>query len=427
MEIHRLTWERAMALLVIAASVGVVSGCAGDRGAAVKIPGLTQKSCGHDPRLDSGATTVISSWNHGGASYGQVVSRWDSGGRPVVVRYMYHPARGQARALLVLFAGGDGTTGIRTDNARHLVGSGRNFLVRSAHLFARQGYDVVTIARPSDERPDFHGARFDTYRVSMRAAVDISAVIRATDLARLPVVLVGTSRGAISAVANSMLGSGIALSSPVTTGGGAPIGGTWSPAQVQPAHVDVPVQVSWSVRDHCEYSRPDDSRALAGAFARAGVPIAAVAIHGGFSDRGNTCGPLSHHGYLGIESCSVGVETQWMARVILTAAAHHGAPTARPVVRSEEMVAGGGARHFSLAPDVSDAHGDRLHFSVPYPTTSLGGTVAIDAAGEVAYTPPSSLGAKTRDTFVYVVTDGRGGRANNVVGVALAPVKAGPN
>src|SRR5690349_22246620 len=62
------------------------------------------------------------------------------------------------KAIAVLFAGSDGTTGITPDpcfntstpcNPAPVATAGNNFLVRTAQLFAEQGFKAITIGRPT--------------------------------------------------------------------------------------------------------------------------------------------------------------------------------------------------------------------------------------------------------------------------------------
>jgi len=383
-------------------------------------------TCSTDPTLDSslnGTTPAPNaSWNNDSPSSTGVISRKDLTGVPVAVGYMFHPAVGTAQALLVLFSGGDGTTGITADpNTGTPTSNGNNFLVRSADLFAAQGYDVVTIDEPTDEPPYPVSSGYDPYRTSMRHAVDISPVINDVNknhpnTTTLPVQLAGTSRGAISVVSNYMLTSGVALFSPVTSGGGMPVGAANSPANVQPAYVKVPVQVSWNTHDNCGVSVPANWRSLAAAFHNAAVGTAAVAIRGGFGDFSAACNAVTYHGYFGIESCSVQQETDWMAGVVTALGTSNMRPQAMAVTATTAMNT---STQIDLSMSASDGDGDILRYALPYMGTSLGGTLALSGS-RVTYTPPTGVSG-TDGTFGYVVNDGKGGAANNLVRVTLMP------
>ncbi len=72
--------------------------------------------------------------------YGEVMMRIAPDGAPIVIKYMRHSPTGTPKALVVLFAGGDLSTGIEgTVIGAPPTDAGNNFLVRSAQLFAEEG------------------------------------------------------------------------------------------------------------------------------------------------------------------------------------------------------------------------------------------------------------------------------------------------
>lgn len=132
------------------------------------------------------------------------------------------PATGQApKAVLLLLAGGGGHLRLDAQGCpRALTG---NSLVRSLPLFQAQGYATALLDAPSDhEGEDGLGG----FRTAPEHAQDLGRVI--ADLRQrsggLPVWVIGTSRGAISAAhaASRLQGraapDGVVLTSPVTAG-----------------------------------------------------------------------------------------------------------------------------------------------------------------------------------------------------------------
>jgi pimeloyl-ACP methyl ester carboxylesterase len=131
------------------------------------------------------------------------------------------PATGQApQAVLLLLAGGGGHLRLDAQGCpRALTG---NSLVRSLPLFQAQGYATALLDAPSDhEGEDGLGG----FRTAPEHAQDLGRVI--ADLRQrsgLPVWVIGTSRGAISAAhaASRLQGrdapDGVVLTSPVTAG-----------------------------------------------------------------------------------------------------------------------------------------------------------------------------------------------------------------
>jgi pimeloyl-ACP methyl ester carboxylesterase len=119
------------------------------------------------------------------------------------------PKESKPAAVAILFPGGPGSIRLRTENGEIKFGPG-NFLVRA----------VAVMDAPSDESRGMD----DRFRLGDKHAADVKAVV--ADLKKrfenVPVFLVGTSRGSISAAAaGSALGdniAGIVLTSTVYLG-----------------------------------------------------------------------------------------------------------------------------------------------------------------------------------------------------------------
>lgn len=94
----------------------------------------------------------------------------------VSVQYMVHAPMGAPKAVVMLFSGGSGGIGMTPDGMGGVAQVGNNFLVRSAQLFAENGFLTVTIDRPSTTA-GFSNAAFDQYRVWPAHAQDIAAVM----------------------------------------------------------------------------------------------------------------------------------------------------------------------------------------------------------------------------------------------------------
>lgn len=101
----------------------------------------------------------------------------------------------EPKAAIILFAGGHGGLQISQDGS---FGWGKgNFLVRTRQLFADQGLLVVVVDAPSDHQSNPY---LGSFRQSPEHAADIKAVIAwLRTQAKIPVWLVGTSRGTQSA------------------------------------------------------------------------------------------------------------------------------------------------------------------------------------------------------------------------------------
>src|SRR5579863_4127210 len=94
-------------------------------------------------------------------------------------------------ASVILFSGGDGAINLSPDRIRR----GGNFLVRSRELFAQQGLMVAVVDVPTDR------STLNEFRTGKAHALDIKSVIAyLREQAHVPVWLVGTSYGTVSAV-----------------------------------------------------------------------------------------------------------------------------------------------------------------------------------------------------------------------------------
>lgn len=380
-----------------------------------KNPIATVTACVTDPVKDSKPGLFIDgrirSHNNGTQTYQKITaSRYDSSNNPIAIDYMVHTPGGESKALLVLIPGGNGNARIEGSNGvdQAATKSGGNFLVRSAHLFAEKGYKVVTVDRP-DDYPVYNSlGGYDSYRTSANQAVDLSNIINAENGANLPVIIAGTSRGTISAMAQQSLADAIALSSSVTEGDIA-VKADASLNFLQPAQAKLPVHVMWHVNDGCGVTKPALSEALVTAFdpAAANNPIS-----GGFNaDDGSVCNADSYHGYYGIETCAVGRETNWMDGLNLPS----NRPQALAITTSAPFE---GTINISLSASSTPAvKGAKLTYSLPFSKTTQWGKATLEG-DTVTYTAPPMLSG-TVDQFVYVVHEEGGGTSHQVVSIEL--------
>ncbi|MFI4986104.1 MAG: alpha/beta hydrolase [Alphaproteobacteria bacterium] len=203
--------------------------------------------------------------------------------RPGVAQPVFFTAAETPRRSAVLFIGSEGA----------FSGSWRNnFLARIADRFVAQGISVAIPGAPSDHA----GGMSDGFRAGSEHAADIAAVlVFLQQRAPVPVWLIGTSRGTISAAAvATRLGpprvAGLVLTSTV-----------WSSLRGATSLEDVrvPTLVVHNHDDGCRespFSAASDGMA---ALQRAAVKEF-IAVSGGTS-RSSPCQALSPHGYYGIE------------------------------------------------------------------------------------------------------------------------------
>lgn len=396
----------------------------------------TLSTCKQDSTVTPAGMLDTRTKSNGCAFYGQTTTRVAADGTPVTMDYFVNwPSTGQApKAVVVLIGGGDFNMAIRGNldtGAGDVTGGANNFVVRTAQLVADAGYLTVALDRPVPAPLPPPGSvdpntAADLYRTSVDHAVDILGVLKTLNVHHLPVFLAGTSRGALSVVAQNRIATGIATSSSVTVdradnGRRLYVGRPDTP-NLLPQYVQRPTLVLWHGEDGCFASQPAGSRALYDSLVAAGVDASFDIASGGVrvTVPGNgvspdVCGPLNFHGYMGIENTVIGRVTAWFdARV--AALGHNRGPQAE---FAEVSTAAGAPKRIHLGQLAHDRDWRGLSYALPGSATSLGGQ-AVLADRTVTYTPPPGVSSGT-DYFVYVVTDGRGGVGSAVVTVRIEP------
>src|SRR5262249_45801209 len=130
--------------------------------------------------------------------------------RPGVMQSFFIANLGdQPKAVAVLFPGSGGLIRLRQEQDQIKFGQ-NNFLVRIRGDFVKRGVVAVIVDAPSDHQSS---GMSDDFRLGPDHFTDVSAVV--ADLGKrlpgLPLFLVGTSRGTISAAAlGDRFGSGLA-------------------------------------------------------------------------------------------------------------------------------------------------------------------------------------------------------------------------
>ena len=214
------------------------------------------------------------------------------------------PPAGKARAVAVLFAGGAGRVDLEREAARALLDRG-NFLVRSRRLFPGNGVVAAVMDAPSDQPQGMD----DAFRLSGAHAEDVARVVAdlRSRFAGLPVFLVGTSRGAVSAAsAAKTLGprvDGVVLTATV-----------FLPSRRQPglngfdfSSIPTPLLFVHHVDDGCEYSPHYAAKRLADRY-----PL--ISVSGGPPPQSKPCEAMSAHGFLGREAETVAAIAKWMLK-----------------------------------------------------------------------------------------------------------------
>jgi hypothetical protein len=209
-------------------------------------------------------------------------------------------------ASVILFAGDDGLLGLSDEGITWGKG---NFLVRSRGFFAERGFLVAVVDAPSGRG----GVGLANFRTTEAHAQDIAAVISfLKQAASVPVWLVGTSRGTISA-ANvgarfPRVADGLVLTSSVTRRS------KRSPdslLDVNLADIERPTLFVHHKNDRCVITPYADIAGTMGELKRA-PKVELLSFEGGEAPRSDPCDPLSYHGYLGLESLVVDAIAAWI-------------------------------------------------------------------------------------------------------------------
>jgi pimeloyl-ACP methyl ester carboxylesterase len=208
-------------------------------------------------------------------------------------------------ASVILLSGGNGVVFLNRYGPRWTHG---NFLVRSRDLFAGEGLLVAVLDVPSDR-----GAGYGRFRISKEHAQDVAAVIaNLRALAPVPVWLVGTSKGTVSAAFVAGLlqqggPDGVVLTSSITDRS------RETTETILDADLDkirVPTLIVHHKQDGCAVTRYNSARLLPAELKRS-PRKEFVGFEGGVSV-GDPCEALAYHGYNGIEREVVHAIATWI-------------------------------------------------------------------------------------------------------------------
>ena len=233
--------------------------------------------------------------------------------RPGISQRMLLLTSPSPKAVLILLAGGHGGLQI-FQNGSLRWGTG-NFLVRSRQLFVDQGLTVAVLDAPSDRQsyPFLNG-----FRQTAEHASDIkAAIVWLREKTKLPVWLMGTSRGTQSAAfaALELAGpdgpDGLVLSSSIVTDPR-----ERSVAAMPLGQLRIPVLVVHHEQDGCALCRFSEATSMMDKLTQS-PRKQLLAFHGGES-RGDPCEAFAHHGFNGIEADVVAQTAAW-----ITASAAH--------------------------------------------------------------------------------------------------------
>ena len=213
------------------------------------------------------------------------------------------PPAGKAQAVAILFAGAAGKVELEREAARTLLDRG-NYLVRSRRLFAGHGVAAAVMDAPSDQPRGMD----DDFRLGDRHQTDMETV--AADLKKrfpgVPVFLVGTSRGTVSAAALARrfgkTVDGVVLTSAVFLAGR-----QRGLSGFDFSSISAPLLFVHHVDDGCAATPYYAAKRLADRY-----PL--VSVSGGPPAQSGPCEAMSAHGFLGREADTVDAIAKWMLK-----------------------------------------------------------------------------------------------------------------
>jgi pimeloyl-ACP methyl ester carboxylesterase len=216
---------------------------------------------------------------------------------------IYYIKRENATATAVLLPGGAGGFGKLVDGKP----SALNFLVRSRDLFADAGLNVAVVNRASDmEDLDYPDRIAPDHINDLRKVVDYLKADTG-----LPVWLVGTSRGTVSATAAAIAFGNERLAGLVLTSSVVNVKKVGAVPSQKLSAIRIPVLVVHNERDACVVCRPRDVPAIMRGLTNAPVKKL-VMVDGGQNPTGDPCGSQHYHGYIGMEKTAVDLVTNWI-------------------------------------------------------------------------------------------------------------------
>jgi len=241
------------------------------------------------------------------AAHAQEIVTLDT--RPGVTQSFFVANMGdrEPEAVALMFAGGGGSIRLRMEGGRPKFQEG-NFLPRSRREFIRNRVLPVLVDNPSDQQAG--DGMSDGFRASESHVRDIRAVLREVKrrFPGLPVFIVGTSRGTISAAwLGRALGtevSGVVLTSSLFRQGKsqAPVLAAFDFATIR-----APLLFVHHREDGCPATPYHEAAQL-------GEKFPLISVKGGKSPQSGPCDPFAAHGYFGKEPETVDAIAAWMLK-----------------------------------------------------------------------------------------------------------------
>jgi pimeloyl-ACP methyl ester carboxylesterase len=222
--------------------------------------------------------------------------------RPDVTVPVYLMKRSNAVATIVLLPGGHGSFSVKRDGPES-----DDFLVKNRKQFARRGFNVALVGKPNDIR----NLSLERRRTADHLE-DIRLVVKyLQNESSLPIWLVGTSRGTVSAASYAIAFGNEDLAGVVLTSSVTSTLEPYSVPRLRLEKIQIPVLILHHEKDACSITNPDGVRDIVARLSNA--PIARVImVNGGWFPDGNPCSSSHWHGYRGMEGEAVDIITRFI-------------------------------------------------------------------------------------------------------------------
>jgi hypothetical protein len=230
--------------------------------------------------------------------------------RPGVTQ-TYFLAPDKAQGVALLFPGSGGVIRIRRENDQIRFGAG-NFLVRSRSEFVKRGVIAAILDAPSDMQSGW--GMSDEFRLGEHHFTDISAVL--LDLRKrfpaMPLFLVGTSRGSVSAAAlAARFGRQVAGAVLTSTMFRQTDRNSKEPGPGLSGFdfttIKIPLLLVHHASDQCGVTPYGDAQRLSERY-----PL--ISVIAGLTPKSDPCDAFSQHGFYGKESETVEQMVNWMLK-----------------------------------------------------------------------------------------------------------------
>lgn len=219
----------------------------------------------------------------------------------VVTTLFWEPAP-NAKATVFLFPGGAGGFG-KVENGK---ATGGNFLVRSAPYFLANGFNVAIFGRPNGMELGWTERTEPAHMSDVQSVLDF--VKQKSDL---PVWIVGTSRGTVSATAMTIHIQDPAIAGLVLTSSVVRYGTPGAVPRQNLQAIKVPVLVYHHAKDGCKHCQASDAPAVIKGLTQAPIKKLMV-VDGGASPTGDVCAGQHWHGFIGMEKEAVDTISKWI-------------------------------------------------------------------------------------------------------------------